>query len=721
MRSTGLVRPDTLTAAQRQALNERFYRGSVWEILSSLWAPYQQAFVRWTMAQSSDPSRTHALHESMHLCGQMMLDLDCTYWAFTWERILDWKVRMLAHEEDHPPTWRHAWETKWTRVTSTLFFLGVLPYSEQIHRTYHRELAEKWLGPERAREIEGAFLAAALAMGYKHERQLRKQGASVLLTVLVATGKTDLATLTKADLEQWQAQTGRSKRVARASVTCIQHVLAAMGYLGGETPRTVDKPGSLSFTWASAAPEIGRTFERFLADLVTVRRPGTVGSYKVALRRFGDWLGTYDPAITSVAEVRRRHIEAYKQAVMRMRCGDHTNVGAEFQVVNLGEPLSQSQQVRSISCVKSFFERIDALEYPERPNRTLFVRGDVARVDEQLPRHIPDLDWRKLVEAVQRLTPESIATHHFPLPAERTHAMLAILLECGLRASELCRLDTGCLVAAHDSESGLETHWLRVPVGKLHNDRMIPIRPQVVAAIDTWMRARGRQPMGRDERTGKPRDYLFTWQGRQLSTYSLNHCIARLCRIAETPTYTSHAFRHTPAVLWRERGMRLETISRMLGHKSLQMTLRYAAVMPATLRQEFETAFATIDEEHRATAQVRVMLSPEAHIEAQVQWKESLFVDLGIGWCGLTAYHPCPTRLACHGCPNFIPDKERLPLLKQQRANLIELRGLGDSRMPQARQPGFRREVDDAVDALDRNITDVGGEALSSPVKDSST
>jgi len=60
--------------------------------------------------------------------------------------------------------------------------------------------------------------------------------------------------------------------------------------------------------------------------------------------------------------VRRRHIEAYKQAVTRMQCGDHTTVGAEFQVVNLGEPLSQSQGVRSISCVKAFFERIDALE-----------------------------------------------------------------------------------------------------------------------------------------------------------------------------------------------------------------------------------------------------------------------------------------------------------------------------------------------------------------------
>jgi len=337
------------------------------------------------------------------------------------------------------------------------------------------------------------------------------------------------------------------------------------------------------------------------------------------------------------------------------------------------------------------------------------VRGDVARVDEQLPRHIPDVDWRRLVEAVQQLTGESITTHRFPLPAERTGAMLVILLECGLRAGELCRLDTGCLVAARHSESGLETHWLRVPVGKLHNDRMIPIRPHVVAAIDTWMRARGRQPVRRDERIGKPRDYLFTWQGRQLGTYSLNQLVARLCRIAETPKYTSHAFRHTLAVLWRERGMRLETISRMLGHKSLQMTLRYAAVMPAMLRQEFETAFGAIDEEHRTTAQVRVLLSPEAHIEAQVQWKESLLVDLGIGWCGLTAYHPCETRLACHRCPNFIPDKHRLPLLEQQRANLIELSGLGDSRMPQARQQGFRRELDDAVNALDQNISAVGG------------
>lgn len=137
--------------------------------------------------------------------------------------------------------------------------------------------------------------------------------------------------------------------------------------------------------------------------------------------------------------------------------------------------------------------------------------------------------------------------------------------------------------------------------------------------------------------------------------------------------------------------------------------MRYAAIMPPLLRQEFEAAFAAIDEEHRATAQVRVILSPEAHLEAQVQWRESLFVDLGIGWCGLGAYYPCEARLACPGCSNFIPDKESLPLLERQRSNLVELRGLGDRVLGGARKADLERELNGAINGLDRNIDHVKG------------
>ena len=123
--------------------------------------------------------------------------------------------------------------------------------------------------------------------------------------------------------------------------------------------------------------------------------------------------------------------------------------------------------------------------------------------------------------------------------------------------------------------------------------------------------------------------------------------------------------------------MKIETISRMLGHKSLKMTMRYAAVMPETFRQEFDKAFAAIDDEHRITAQVHVVLSPEAHPAAATAWRESLWVDLGIGWCGLSAFLPCGNRLACLPCPNFIEKREQLPVFLEQRQNLIELRMLG--------------------------------------------
>lgn len=484
-----------------------------------------------------------------------------------------------------------------------------------------------------------------------------------------------------------------------------------MGGLDGEPPRQSGARPRHRFTWHRTAPAIVATCERFLTDMATVREPTTIASYRCALRRFGDWLGERFPEIRSVADVRRTHIEAFKTAVLQMRCGDYTGVteGNGPQGPHFGQPLARRSRQSTLAYVRAFFLHIDALEYPERPDRILWLRGDLPREDEALPRPIPDADWRRLTALAARLTPELAAEGRFPVPFARLQAIFAILFECALRAGELCRLDTGCLLAARDRQTGRELHWLRVPIGKGHDDRMVPVRPQVVAAVDAWMRVRGEQPPGRDERTRTTRDFLFTWQGRPLSEATLNAAIERLCSCAETgERYTSHRFRHTLATLWRQRGMRLETLRQLLGHKHLQMTLRYAAVMPPQLRREFEQAFAAIDEEYRATAQVRVLLSPEAHLEAQHQWRESLFVDLGIGWCGLTAYHPCETRLACHTCPNFLPDRERLPLLERQRASLVELRGLAE-RIPGGRRRDAERELAEAIGGLDSNIAALAG------------
>ena len=100
--------------------------------------------------------------------------------------------------------WRNNWQARWTEVTATLFFLEVLPYSEEIYRANHMELAYKWLGKEVVQAIQERFVDMALTIGDRYPRQALKNGAAVVLMVLTANRSTDLASISRADLEAWK-------------------------------------------------------------------------------------------------------------------------------------------------------------------------------------------------------------------------------------------------------------------------------------------------------------------------------------------------------------------------------------------------------------------------------------------------------------------------------------------------------------------------------------
>ncbi|MBL0239501.1 MAG: hypothetical protein IPQ00_02840 [Chloracidobacterium sp.] len=139
-------------------------------------------------------------------------------------------------------------------------------------------------------------MTAALNVGYKDKVTLHKCVTSALLAMLVLAKKTDLSELTKVDIENWRNFTKRSKRVANASVIRIEKVLRAMGYLKDAPPSRFLPDPSRHYSWGRTAPQIQETFTRFLADFQTVRAAGTVQGYRIFLRRFGDWLGEYDPS-----------------------------------------------------------------------------------------------------------------------------------------------------------------------------------------------------------------------------------------------------------------------------------------------------------------------------------------------------------------------------------------------------------------------------------------
>jgi len=93
---------------------------------------------------------------------------------------------------------------------------------------------------------------------------------------------------------------------------------------------------------------------------------------------------------------------------------------------------------------------------------------------------------------------------------------LQLLRATGMRVGEMLDLELDCLIdfARHGT-------WLKVPVGKLGTERMVPLEPATLAVIDTWMAHRGEQRAIPHPRTGQPVNFLFLEHGARPTGFRL--------------------------------------------------------------------------------------------------------------------------------------------------------------------------------------------------------
>jgi len=157
----------------------------------------------------------------------------------------------------------------------------------------------------------------------------------------------------------------------------------------------------------------------------------------------------------------------------------------------------------------------------------------------------------------------------------RDHALLATMIQTGVRVSELVGL---CIQDVH---LGSGPH-LRV-LGKGRKNRAIPLTGETVAIIRAWL----------SERRGQPNKPAFpTRQGRPLSRYTVGAIAARHsataaanCPTLTTKRVTPHTLRHTNAMLLRANGVDIATIALWLGHESAQTTHIYEHADPRLKEQ----------------------------------------------------------------------------------------------------------------------------------------
>ena len=105
--------------------------------------------------------------------------------------------------------------------------------------------------------------------------------------------------------------------------------------------------------------------------------------------------------------------------------------------------------------------------------------GDIPKRDESLPRFLDDGDAAKFMRA---LAEEPVLVRRLGVE---------MLARTGMRVGELCEL-------GHDAVNIMgKEPWLRIPVGKLHNDRFIPLQPVLVDLIAQYQASNGPFTPGR--------------------------------------------------------------------------------------------------------------------------------------------------------------------------------------------------------------------------------
>jgi len=315
--------------------------------------------------------------------------------------------------------------------------------------------------------------------------------------------------------------------------------------------------------WADIPPPIRQVVWRYLDQLGTVRALDTVKNNEAYLRRFFSWLAQAEPQVQHLHQLRRTQIEAFKRWLQQTPC-------------TTGQPLHRHTIIATLSALRCFCQAIQEWDWPEAPQRLLVFARDLPLPDQPLPRFLDDAQAAALLQAARACDDLF------------TRVCVELLLRTGLRKGEFIRLQLDSVVQIGD------TFWLRVPLGKLHNDRYVPLHPDVKRLLDEWVAQRGQALRTQD---------LFVIHGRRIGAGRVDGAVKRAARAAglDEPV-TAHRLRHTLATQAINRGMSLEAIAALLGHRSLTMTLLYARIANKTVQHQYFSVCDKLDTLYAAAA-----------------------------------------------------------------------------------------------------------------------
>jgi len=397
----------------------------------------------------------------------------------------------------------------------------------------------------------------------------------------------------------------------------------------------------LTFTRISQ-PWLRRFSKQFMQYAVAVRSPGSCIALLLSLVRFSRFLAQHYP-MSSLASIDRPLIVHY------------------LSVLREGKNLNISSRNDALVHLRSFLETCAyQLQIEGFPKERLIFNDDLAKEPKTAPRDIPEEVLEQLRE------------HLDSLPTI-TLRMVSILLEVGMRLSELLTLPLDCLI--HDDRN---EWYVRFYLWKSQKEQVLPlVNEEVIGTIQA-------QQQEIRSRWGNQCPYLFPSPQSHIRPYK-QETFRRLLNVwavkakiqdgnGQLYRFTAHQFRHTVAMRLINDDVPLEVISRLLGHQSLEMTQRYARVKNKKLRADLirvQLKRKTVNYQGNT-----VKGDPRANDpEAQMTRKGMRGQTLPVGGCGrLIVLGECAHANKCLTCPMWLTSTEDLPQLKSFYERALRLK-----------------------------------------------
>jgi integrase/recombinase XerC len=272
--------------------------------------------------------------------------------------------------------------------------------------------------------------------------------------------------------------------------------------------------------------------------------PYTVKSYRNDLEQFADYLESEFEIIT-VEDVDFKAIRGFLGSLLR---GGFKKSSAE----------------RKLAAIKSFFAYLTKRGIVKN-NPAVLVKSP--RKEKRVPSFLTQTDAARLMDLPQGEKPTDV----------RNKLILELLYGTGIRAGELCQLDTTAINRSRKTVTVM---------GKGRKERILPFGEMVTVAMDKYLKARGEILKGKKENA-----LFLNKSGGRLSTRSLQRIVKSFIKkVAQLSKSSPHTLRHSFATHLLERGADIRSVQELLGHASLSTTQVYTHITVRRLKKVYMKA-----------------------------------------------------------------------------------------------------------------------------------